>query len=83
MNTVYLNSRFPGCVPMTWTMRLCFCATRTWPKWFSLLEQQRFMAVVGASGSGKSSLVRAGLLPAIRDGFVAVDSDPSDDVGAL
>ena len=26
----------------------------------------RFMAVVGASGSGKSSLVRAGLIPAFR-----------------
>ncbi len=46
----------------------------------SLLERQRFLAVVGASGSGKSSLVRAGLLPAIRDGYVAVDSDSDDDV---
>ena len=27
------------------------------------LGQARFMAVVGTSGSGKSSLVRAGLLP--------------------
>ncbi|MCE7981202.1 MAG: hypothetical protein DYG89_08435 [Caldilinea sp. CFX5] len=30
------------------------------------LRQQRFLAVVGASGSGKSSLVRAGLIPALR-----------------
>ena len=30
---------------------------------FTLLENHRFLAVVGASGSGKSSLVRAGLLP--------------------
>ena len=28
----------------------------------------RFMAVLGASGSGKSSLVRAGLIPALRQG---------------
>ncbi len=28
----------------------------------------RFLAVVGASGSGKSSLVRAGVLPAVRGG---------------
>ena len=28
----------------------------------------RFLAIVGPSGAGKSSLVRAGLLPAIRDG---------------
>jgi len=27
-----------------------------------------FLAVIGASGSGKSSLVRAGLIPALRDG---------------
>lgn len=34
------------------------------------LEEAPFLAVVGASGSGKSSLVRAGLLPAIRQGFL-------------
>jgi WD40 repeat protein/energy-coupling factor transporter ATP-binding protein EcfA2 len=32
------------------------------------LARQRFLAVFGASGSGKSSLLRAGLLPAIRAG---------------
>lgn len=31
-----------------------------------LLTRRRFVAVVGASGSGKSSLLRAGLLPALR-----------------
>jgi energy-coupling factor transporter ATP-binding protein EcfA2/cell division protein FtsB len=35
------------------------------------LEKHRFVAVVGASGSGKSSLVKAGLLPAVRRGFLA------------
>lgn len=34
------------------------------------LEEAPFLAVVGASGSGKSSLVRAGLLPAISQGFL-------------
>jgi predicted AAA+ superfamily ATPase len=29
-------------------------------------EETRFLAVVGASGSGKSSLVHAGLIPALR-----------------
>jgi WD40 repeat protein len=38
------------------------------------LKQTRFLAVVGPSGSGKSSLVRAGLLPALRRG-VLPDSD--------
>jgi WD40 repeat protein/serine/threonine protein kinase len=32
------------------------------------VEGSRFLAVVGPSGSGKSSLVRAGLLPALRRG---------------
>ncbi|MFN8373390.1 MAG: TIR domain-containing protein [Anaerolineae bacterium] len=31
-------------------------------------KSARFLAVVGASGSGKSSLVRAGLIPALRSG---------------
>ncbi len=35
------------------------------------LRQQRLVVVVGASGSGKSSLVRAGLLPYVHGGFLA------------
>ena len=35
------------------------------------LETHRFMAVVGASGCGKSSLVQAGLLPALEEGFLS------------
>jgi hypothetical protein len=31
----------------------------------------RFVAVVGTSGSGKSSLVRSGLIPALQSGFMA------------
>lgn len=34
------------------------------------LEEHRFVAVVGSSGSGKSSLVKAGLFPAVRRGFL-------------
>jgi WD40 repeat protein/energy-coupling factor transporter ATP-binding protein EcfA2 len=34
------------------------------------LRRTRFLAVVGSSGSGKSSLVRAGLLPALRGGLM-------------
>ncbi|MFL2865990.1 MAG: hypothetical protein ACJZ8Y_12325 [Pirellulaceae bacterium] len=41
-----------------------------------LLRAQRFLAVVGSSGSGKSSLVRAGMLPALYGGTMAgVGSD--------
>ena len=35
---------------------------------FSTHQENRFFGVVGASGSGKSSLVRAGLVPALRHG---------------
>ncbi|MBK8027244.1 MAG: AAA family ATPase [Chloroflexi bacterium] len=35
------------------------------------VRECRFIAVVGASGSGKSSLVRAGLIPAVRAGKIA------------
>ncbi|HVT59919.1 MAG TPA: WD40 repeat domain-containing protein [Thermoanaerobaculia bacterium] len=34
------------------------------------LRERRFLSVVGTSGSGKSSLVRAGLLPALFGGFM-------------
>ncbi|NEQ54720.1 MAG: hypothetical protein F6K11_32100, partial [Leptolyngbya sp. SIO3F4] len=34
------------------------------------LHQTGFLAVVGSSGSGKSSLVRAGLLPSLYSGFL-------------
>jgi WD40 repeat protein len=35
------------------------------------LRSTRFLAVVGASGSGKSSLVRSGLIPALYSGHMA------------
>ncbi|MGB0840015.1 MAG: ABC transporter ATP-binding protein, partial [Chitinophagales bacterium] len=35
------------------------------------LRQTRFLAIVGNSGTGKSSLVRAGLIPTVQSGFVA------------
>ena len=38
------------------------------------LQRSCFLAVVGTSGSGKSSLVRAGLLPALPDGRFAQTS---------
>src|SRR5262245_37026557 len=56
------------------------------------LGRTRFLAVVGTSGSGKSSLVRAGLLPALLGGFmtsagsswrIAVMRPGNDPVGNL
>lgn len=37
------------------------------------LEANRFVAVVGGSGSGKSSLVKAGLIPVVKRGFLVED----------
>jgi energy-coupling factor transporter ATP-binding protein EcfA2 len=37
----------------------------------SYLLENRFLAVIGASGSGKSSLVKAGLLPKLRQGRIS------------
>jgi hypothetical protein len=41
----------------------------------NLLRETRFLAVVGSSGSGKSSLVRAGLIPNLEAGFLARNRD--------
>jgi uncharacterized RDD family membrane protein YckC len=40
-----------------------------------ILHQHRFLGIVGSSGSGKSSLVRAGLVPSLLAGFLAQDRD--------
>lgn len=40
-----------------------------------ILRANRFVGVVGSSGCGKSSLVRAGLLPALLGGFLVGDRD--------
>ncbi|MEI2609108.1 MAG: cytochrome D1 domain-containing protein [Candidatus Promineifilaceae bacterium] len=41
------------------------------------LRQHRFLAVVGASGSGKSSVVRAGVIPALQQGVVEINGRSS------
>ena len=46
-------------------------AARATPKNCCAGSPNRFLAVVGTSGSGKSSLVRAGLLPALYRGLFA------------
>ncbi len=45
-----------------------FGRQRTVQEIVALLVQHRLIAVIGPSGSGKSSVVRAGVIPALRDG---------------
>src|SRR5215813_10234362 len=39
------------------------------------LHRTHFVAIVGSSGCGKSSLVRAGLIPKLKAGFLTEDHD--------
>ena len=60
-----------GCAPSSATRTIPSSAARS--KIDQLLDKladNQFLAVLGTSGSGKSSLVRAGLLPALDSGFM-------------
>ena len=56
-----------------------------------MLERERLLAVVGASGSGKSSIVRAGLIPQLKAGaterwrsyLITPTSDPMASLAAV
>jgi WD40 repeat protein/energy-coupling factor transporter ATP-binding protein EcfA2 len=67
-----LDCPYPGLRPFNSDeAHLFFGRARQIGDMLARLETRRFLAVVGASGCGKSSLVRAGLIPAIRDGWLA------------
>src|SRR5215510_15308448 len=40
-----------------------------------ILQRTRFLAIIGPSGCSKSSLVRAGMLPALAAGWLGTGSD--------
>ncbi len=57
---------FPGLRPYGFDDARWFCGRELQTSaLYTLVERNRFSAVVGSSGSGKSSLVRAGLLPVL------------------
>ena len=65
------DSPFPGLRPFEFNeSHLFFGRDGQVEKLIEKLAVTRFLAVVGTSGSGKSSLVRAGLLPALRGGIM-------------
>jgi energy-coupling factor transporter ATP-binding protein EcfA2 len=71
-DTVGLVNPFPGLRPFEAAeTHLFFGRDGQSSEIVARLERQRFVAVVGTSGSGKSSLVRAGLLPLLEGGFMA------------
>src|ERR1043165_617376 len=62
---------FPGLRPFEFEeIHLFFGRDGQVGKLIDKLSHPRFVAVTGTSGSGKSSLVRAGLLPALRSGLL-------------
>ena len=72
MDTRARTNPFPGLRPfMQEEADLFFGRDRQSDELVRRLASRRFLAVVGTSGSGKSSLVRAGLLPSLEGGFMA------------
>jgi hypothetical protein len=68
----HIENPFPGLRPFeTDEYRLFFGREGQADELISRLQRSRFLAVVGTSGSGKSSLIRAGLMPALRGGMMA------------
>ncbi len=66
------SNPFPGLRPFeTDEYRLFFGREGQSDELLARLQRSHFLAVVGTSGSGKSSLIRAGLLPALRGGLMA------------
>ncbi|NIP95306.1 MAG: ATP-binding protein, partial [Akkermansiaceae bacterium] len=69
MSTTAEHSPFPGLRPFhTDEDYLFFGRDAQVSRLLNRLRKNRFIAVVGTSGSGKSSLVRAGLIPSLTGG---------------
>ena len=66
-----LSNPFPGLRPFRAEENyLFFGREKKTDELLRRLQSNRFLGVVGASGSGKSSLVRAGLIPALHSGIM-------------
>lgn len=62
-----INEPYPGMRPfLDHEALLLFGRTEQVREVIKRLEQTRFVAVIGGSGSGKSSLIRAGVVPSLR-----------------
>jgi WD40 repeat protein/energy-coupling factor transporter ATP-binding protein EcfA2 len=64
-----ISNPFPGLRPFDASLHHLFFGREKQVEWLlELLQQQHFLVVVGPSGSGKSSLVRAGVVPTLEGG---------------
>ena len=71
VSTTTITSPFPGLRPFEpHEAEISFGRGEQVDRMLTRLEEHRILAVVGASGCGKSSLVRVGLLPALQQGFL-------------
>ncbi len=76
MNDAMPANPFPGLRPFeSWETEIFFGRESHTDRLLEILKAQNFLAVIGPSGSGKSSLVRAGLLPALPLGAIGTGSD--------
>ena len=65
------HSPYPGLRPFTrYEADIFFGREAQVDQLLEKLRRSRFLAVVGASGCGKSSLIRAGLIPSLETGFM-------------
>ncbi|HTT41367.1 MAG TPA: AAA family ATPase [Burkholderiales bacterium] len=68
---LFTSAPYPGLRPFSASESdIFFGREEQVDKLLEKLEQNRFLALVGASGCGKSSLVRAGLIAALEAGFM-------------
>lgn len=67
---------YPGLRPFeSWEGEIFFGREEHTNRLLDILKERHFLAVIGPSGSGKSSLVRAGLLPSLPLGSLGTGSN--------
>lgn len=72
INTFKISNPFPGLRSFEEEEQILFFGREEQiDDLISKLRRNRFLAVIGTSGSGKSSLVKSGLLPSLYGGFMA------------
>lgn len=71
-NEAAINNPFPGLRPFEEDENILFFGRENQvDELLKKLRTSHFIAVIGSSGSGKSSLVKSGLIPALQSGFMS------------